>query len=174
MIERRRRAFWTLVIAGLTAFALAMAYRWFERGGAFDLDMVRVQGIRQADSSVVCRVVSPLFGESIWQIDLAELEDSLASIPGIDSASVKRSPMKGLILDLQVSRAVYALSDSSGTVPISTRGEFLPGRFLSDTLPVVEAVSVINNSTARMLADWFSSNDFNHQDLEFSYCGSGM
>jgi len=174
MIERRRRAFWTLIIAGLTAFALAMAYRWFERGGAFDLDMVRVQGIRQADSSVVCQVVSPLFGRSIWQIDLTELEESLKAVSGIDSAAVRRSPMKGLILELQVSRAVFALKDSCSITPVSTRGELLPERFLTDSIPRVEATGLMDSSTAGMLADWFARTDFSEQDLVFIYSNSGM
>jgi cell division septal protein FtsQ len=174
MRDRRRTAFWILLVSGLSAFAIAMGYRWCERGGSFNLDTVRVRGIRAADSSAVCEVVSPLFGRSIWQIDPAEVESSLLEIPGIDSVSVSRAPLRGLILDIRVSRPVFAISDSSGVTAVSSEGEPLPSRFLTDSIPVIESWAGIDCEVSKKLAEWFITEDIELDSLIFRYSDYGL
>lgn len=174
MKERGHRAFWVLLVAGLCAFALAMGYRWFERGGAFDLDTVRVRGIRRADSTVVCHAVKPLFGLSIWQIDLHRLERELAAIPGIDSAVVRRSPLRTLILELKVSRPSFTIRDSSGRVAVSSTGEFLPDRFVSDSLPVVEAWTQVPPSVSERLAQWLCGEEMLKEGFTLNHTHRGV
>jgi len=160
LIDRRRTAFWVLLISSLCAFALSMGFRWFERGGAFDLDTVRIRGIRKADSSVVADAVAPLFGTSIWQIDTEELRNELVSIPGIDSAAVRREPLRTMILELRVSTPSFAIVEGNGKTAVSTMGEILPDRFISDSLPAVTAAVPIGSEVSRRLAGWL------HRDLE--------
>ncbi|MCD4701923.1 MAG: FtsQ-type POTRA domain-containing protein [Candidatus Aegiribacteria sp.] len=174
MKDRRRIAFWLLLVSGLSAFALAMGYRWFERGGAFDLDTVRIRGIRHADSSAICEVVKPLFGTSIWQIDPVDLQNMLSDIPGIDFAHVNRAPLSGLIFDIRISEPVFAVSDSSGVAAVSSIGEVLPPRFLTDSIPVVESQERIDAVVSRKLAAWFRSEDIQYDSLLFRYTDRGL
>ncbi|MFO8184657.1 MAG: FtsQ-type POTRA domain-containing protein [Candidatus Aegiribacteria sp.] len=174
MKGRGHRAFWVLLVASLCAFALAMGYRWFERGGAFDLDIVRVRGIRRADSTVVCQAVKPLFGRSIWQIDVHLLERELSAIPGIDSAVVRRAPLRTLILELKVSRPSFTISDSSGRVAVSSAGEFLPDRFISDSLPVVEAWTQVTPSVSERLAQWLCGEEMISEEFTLNYTQRGV
>ena len=174
MKDRGRTAFWLLLGSGLIAFALAMGYRWFERGGAFDLDTVRIRGVRQADSSAICQVVGPMFGTSIWQIDTDELQDMLSDIPGIDSAHVSRVLFTSLILELRISEPVFAVSDSSGVTAVSSIGEVLPARFITDSLPVVESREGIDPTVSMALAVWFGASDTQHDSLSFKYADRGL
>ncbi len=174
MKDRGRAAFWLLLGSGLIVFALAMGYRWFERGGVFDLDTVRIRGVRQADSSAICQVVGPLFGTSIWQIDTDELQDMLSNIPGIDSACVNRVPLNCLILELRISEPVYAVSDSLGVTAVSSIGEVLPPRFITDSLPVVESREGIDPVVSRALAAWFGASDMKFDSLSFKYADRGL
>ena len=174
MIVRRRQIIWILLLSGIIAFALAMAYRWFERGGAFDLATVRIRGIRQADSSALCLAVEPLFGTSIWQIDLEEVQDRLEDIPGIDAAAVSLELMNGIILRIELAEPIFAVSDSTGTTAISASGERLPVTFLTDTIPVVDAASNINTSVSASLAEWFENVEFEYDNLVFRYSDGGL
>ncbi len=174
MKDRRRTAFWLLLISGLSAFALAMGYRWFERGGAFDLDTIRIRGIRHADSVAICEVVKSLFGTSIWQLDPSEIQTMLSVVPGIDSVSVSRIPLSGLILDIRISEPVFAVSDSSGIVAVSSLGEFLPPRFLSDSIPVIESREKIGIAISRKLAAWFRAEEMQYDGLLFRYTDRGL
>ena len=174
MKNRRRTAIWLLLGSGLIAFALTMGYRWFERGGAFDLDTVRIRGVRQADSSAICQVVGPLFGTSIWQIDTDELQAMLSDIPGVDSAHVDRVPLTCLILELRISEPVFAVSDSSGVTAVSSIGEVLPPRFITDSLPVVESHEGIDPAVSRELAVWFGAFDAQNDSLSFKYADRGL
>ncbi len=174
MKDRRRTAFWVLLVSGLSVFALAMGYRWFERGGAFDLDTVRIRGVRHADSSAICQVVKPLFGKSILQIDPVEIQELLSDIPGIDSAHVSRAPLRGLILEIRISEPVFAVSDSSGVNVVSSIGEVLPPRFLTDSIPVVETRGSIDPSVSRELAVWFGVEELQYDSLLFRYSDSGL
>lgn len=174
MKERGHRAFWVFLVASLCAFALAMGYRWFERGGAFDLETVRVRGIRRADSTVVCQAVKPLFGSSIWQIDVHRLERELSAIPGIDSAVVRRAPLRTLILELKVSRPSFTISDSTGRVAVSSTGELLPDRFISDSLPVVEAWMQVPPSASERLAQWLCSEEMISEGFTLYYTQRGV
>jgi len=174
MKDRRRTAFLLVLVSGLSAFALAMGYRWFERGGAFDLDTVRIRGIRQADSSSICQVVKPLFGTPIWQIDLLEVQHILSAVPGIDSAHVTLSPLSGLILDIRISEPVFSISDSSGVTAVSSVGEVLPPRFLTDSLPVVESRWRIDSAVSNTLASWFSGCEMHYDSLLFRYTDMGL
>ncbi len=174
MKDPRRAAFWLLFFSGLAAFALAMGYRWFERGGSFDLDTVRIRGARHADSSAVCQVVKPFFGTSIWQIDPVELQNMLSDVPGIDSAHVKRVPFSSLILELRISEPVYAVSDSSGVTAVSSDGEVLPPRFITDSLPVIESREGIDPAVSRTLAAWFGAFKMQSDGLSFRYTDRGL
>ncbi|OPL17901.1 MAG: hypothetical protein AVO35_06990 [Candidatus Aegiribacteria sp. MLS_C] len=174
MKDRRRTLFWVLLVSSMCAFALSMGYRWFERGGAFDLETVRVRGIRQADSAVVCRVVAPLFGTSIWQIDTDLLRRELTGIPGIDSARVSRIPLGTLVLDLSVSRPAYSISYDDCITVISSMGEVLPERFICDSLPVVEAEGFIGPEVSARLAGWFGSCGFEGGTPDFSFNTEGL
>ncbi len=174
MKDRRRAAFWLLFSSGLAVFALAMGYRWFERGGAFDLDTVRIRGARHADSSAVCQVVKPLFGTSIWQIDPVELQNVLSDVPGIDSAHVNRVAFSSLILELTISEPVFAISDSSGVTAVSSIGEVLPPRFITDSLPVVESREWLDPEVSRTLAAWFGASDMQSDCLSFRYTNRGL
>ena len=174
MKDRRRTAFWLLLSSGLFVFALAMGYRWFERGGAFNLDTVRIRGARQADSSAICQVVKPLFGTSIWQIDPATLQNVLSDVPGIDSAHVNRVPFSSLILELTISEPVFAVSDSSGVAAVSSIGEVLPPRFMTDSLPVVKSQGRIDPGVSRVLAAWFEASDVQYDSLSFRYTDRGL
>ncbi len=174
MIIHRRKIIWILLLSGIVAFALAMAYRWFERGGAFDLDLVRVRGIRQADSAAVCLAVEPLFGTSIWQIDLEEVQDRLEDIPGIDAAAVSRELFRGIILQIELAEPIFAISDSTGTAAISLSGERLPTNFLTDTIPVVDAPGNMSISVSASLAEWFDTIEFEYDSLVFRYSGKGL
>ena len=174
MKDRARTAFWVLLVSGLCTFALAMGYRWFERGGAFDLDTVRIQGIRNADSAVVCQVVRPLFGTSIWNIDIEALQNSLTMIPGIDSARVRRAPLRTIILELKVSAPSFVLRNETGMVAFSHTGEPLPERFLSDSLPHVDARAPLGEVTARNLAHWFCSDSRGPDSLGYCIDAEGL
>lgn len=174
MIIYRRKIIWILLLSGFVAFALAMAYRWFERGGAFDLDVVRIRGIRQADSAAVSSAVEPLFGTSIWQINLKEVRDRLEDIPGIDAAAVSRELFTGIILQIELAEPVFAISDSSGSIAISLSGERLPTNFLTDTIPVVDAPGIMNISVCASLAEWFETVEFEHDNLVFRYSDKGL
>lgn len=174
MRDRRRTLFWVLLVSSLCAFALSMGYRWFERGGAFDLETVRVRGIRQADSAVVCQVVTPLFGTSIWRIDLERLQRELTGIPGIDSARASRIPLGTLVIDLSVSRPAFSISAGEGLTVISSMGEVLPERFICDSLPVVEADGPIGPEVSARLAVWFSICGFEGGNPGFSFTAEGL
>ncbi|MCD4848218.1 MAG: FtsQ-type POTRA domain-containing protein [Candidatus Aegiribacteria sp.] len=174
MIVRRNKIIWILLLSGIIAFALAMAYRWFERGGVFDLNIVRIRGIRQADSSAVSLAVEPLFGTSIWQIDLEEVQKRLEDIPGIDDAAVSRELFNGIVLRIELAEPIFAVNDSTGTVAISSSGERLPVYFLTDTIPVVDAPSNMSTSVSASLAEWFETAEFEHDSLVFRYSDEGL
>lgn len=174
MIVRRNKIIWILLLSGIIAFALAMAYRWFERGGAFDLATVRIRGIRQADSSAVCLAVKPLFGTSIWQIDLEEVQDRLEDIPGIDDAAVSLELLNGMVLRIELAEPIFAVNDSAGTVAVSSSGERLPVTFLTDTIPVVDAPGNISTSVSAGLAEWFENVEFEQDNLVFRYSDEGL
>jgi len=174
MKDRRRAAFWILLVSGLSAFALAMGYRWFERGGTFDLDTVRIRGIRVADSSAVCEVVRPLFGTSIWQIDPSEVQEMLSVVPGMDSVKVSRVPLNSLIIDIRISDPVFAVNDSSGIYAVSSRGEVLPPSFLTDSIPVIESLKRMDSEITRKLAVWFRSEEIKHDSLLCRYTDRGL
>lgn len=174
MKDRRRTAFWLLLISGLIAFALAMGYRWFERGGVFDLDSIRIRGIRHADSVAVCEVVKSLFGTSIWQLDPSEIQTILSVVPGIDSVHVSRVLFSGLIIDIRISESVFAVSDSSGIIAVSSLGEVLPPRFLNDSIPVIESRGKIESAVSRRLAAWFRAGEMQCDNLLFRYTDRGL
>ena len=154
MRHRGIRAGQALLLSILGAFALAMGYRWLERGGTFDLETVRVRGARIQDSVVVCSAVSPLFGTSIWRIDGDSLAGVLCEVPGVRSASVRRLPFTGMLISIELERVVLAIRDSVSTVPLSISGEKLPENFLTDTVPVVFTSVEIDDGTAGRLAEW--------------------
>lgn len=174
MKDRRRTAFWLLLISGISAFALAMGYRWFERGGVFDLDNIRIRGIRHADSVAVCEVVKSLFGTSIWQLDTSEIQTMLSVVPGIDSVNVSRALLSGLILEIRISEPVFAISDSSGIVAVSSMGEVLPPRFLTDSIPVIESRERIEAAVSGNLAEWFRTGEIQRDSLRFIYTDRGL
>ncbi len=174
MKDRGRTAFWFLLVSGLITFAMAMGYRWLERGGAFDLDTVWIRGIRHADSSAVSEIVKPLFGISIWQLDPSSIQSKLSAVPGIDSASVSRLPFRGLLLEISLSEPVFAISDSSGTAAVSSLGEILPERFLIDSIPVIESNEKIGSVFSRRFALWLRSGELPCDSLLFRYTGRGL
>ncbi|MEN8208657.1 MAG: FtsQ-type POTRA domain-containing protein [Candidatus Fermentibacteria bacterium] len=174
MKDRGRAAFWLLFGSALIVFALAMGYRWFERGGAFNLDTVRIRGARQADSSAICQVLKPMFGTSIWQIDTVELQALLSDVPGIDSVHIDRIPFSSIVLELKISVPVFAVNDSSGVTAVSSFGEELPPRFLADTLPVVDSCDGIDPVVSRVLAAWFRASDMQYDSLSFRYEDRGL
>ncbi len=158
---RRRRRNWTrastswlLLLSALGAFALAMGYRWLERGGTFDLDTVRIRGIRQQDSLTVCTILGPLFGTSIWRIDCDSIADVLTDVSGISSAAVKRLPFTAVLVTVELERVVLAVQDSAGVYPVSASGQRLPETFLSDTLPLVCTSVGIDEEIGARLAVW--------------------
>lgn len=154
MRHRGIRAGQVLLLSILGAFALAMGYRWLERGGTFDLETVRVRGARSQDSVAVCSVVAPLFGTSIWRIDGDSLSGVLGDVPGVRSASVRRLPFTGMLISIELERVALAIRDSVSTVPLSIHGERLPESFLSDSVPIVFTSVEIDDVTAGRLAEW--------------------
>jgi cell division septal protein FtsQ len=162
------------VLGALGAFAIAMAYRWLERGGTFDLSTVRVRGIRSADSATVCASVAPLFGTSIWKIDGDSLGSEMEGLPGIAAVHMSRIPFRTILLDVRLDRPVFVISDGQGPTPVSVTGERLPASFLSDTLPVVETVCGMDSATSAGLGIWFSEGAAGEGAVSLQYTGDGV
>jgi len=170
----RKTLLWVFLIGALGAFASAMAYRWLERNGTFDLTTVRVRGIRSADSAAVCASVAPLFGTSIWKIDGDSLSSAMEELPGIAAVSMRRIPLTGILLEVSIDKPVYVVSDAHGTTPVSATGERLPASFLSDTLPVVETTCRIDSVTTADLGLWFSSGGAGDRAVSLQYADDGV
>jgi cell division septal protein FtsQ len=162
------------VLGALGAFASAMAYRWLERGGTFDLTTVRVRGIRSADSATVCASVAPLFGTSIWKIDGDSLGRAMEDLPGITAVRMSRIPFRTILLDISLDRPVFVVSDGHVPTPVSVTGERLPASFLSDTLPVVETVCRMDSATSAGLGLWFSEGAAGEGVLSLQYTADGV
>ncbi len=175
MREGGKNVFWFLLFSGLCAFAISMAYRWMERGGAFDLEAVRVRGIRKADSAAVCEAVRPLFGVSIWRVDTDSLRDALVMLQGIDSARVRREPFDTLVLELVISKPSFAVDLDGKITVISRSGEELPGdRFMSDSLPVLKAMIPVEPGIFGQLSAWFDSVAAGKAGMNFVFTGTGL
>ena len=174
MRSARRTMLWVSLLAALGAFACAMAYRWLERGGAFDLATVRVRGIRGADSTVVCMAVAPLFGRPIWRISTDSLESSLEQLPGIAGARVSRVPFDTILLTITLEMPVYAISEGSMAIPVSAAGERLPVSFLSDTIPVIHSYCPMDSSASASIGEWFSMAGTGDEPVSLEYGGDGV
>lgn len=157
MARRETRILWIAGLLALVAFCGALVYRSAERSGAFDLDTVRITGIRQADSAAVCEIVAPCFGEPLSSLDLDMLECRLEELPGVDSARLSLAWPTTLKITADLSTPVLVLSDGAGCTPVSAACEPLPSTFLSDTLPVVTLDGPSDSASVAEVIRWLAS-----------------
>ncbi len=150
------RILWVCILLALLAFGGALIYRSAERSGRFDLDTVRISGIRPADSAAVCEVVAPHFGQSLGSIDRELLECELEGLPGVDTAHVSLVWPTTMRVRASLSRPVLILADEGGARPVSDECEYLPSTFLSDTLPVVLLEGRPDSAAVAEVIDWLS------------------
>ncbi|MBN1434792.1 FtsQ-type POTRA domain-containing protein [Candidatus Fermentibacterales bacterium] len=139
-----RAGVWLFLLgSAVVLFLGALAYRWAEREGYFDLRVVRVRGCRAEDSTAVAGVVGPYMLVPLGRIDPGEVSASLSAIEGVTSARVSRSWPSTLIVE--VSLAIPAMKvfrmDSGSCLVMGHDGQVLPSRFASDTLPLVQLSS---------------------------------
>ncbi len=154
-----RGAFWTLFVLAIAAFASAMLFRWLDRGGTFDVDTIRVRGIRLADSAAVAAELVPLLGRSLWSVPPDSMEERLRSAPWVETAEVQRRPPGTLVVSIGLERAGFMLATPGDTVPVSLEGHPMPGSFRSDTLPLVGAECMPEEALRRTLSGWLDSWD---------------
>ena len=157
MARTETRLFWLAGVLTLLAFGGALIYRSAERSGRFDLDTVRVTGIRPADSAAVCQIVAPCFGQPLGTIDREMLEFSLEELPGVETANVSVVWPTTLRIRATLSRAVLVLQDGEESRPVSQGCEVLPSTFMSDTLPVVRLEGNPDSTSVAEVICWLSS-----------------
>jgi hypothetical protein len=156
MARTETRILWTAIALMALAFGGALVYRSAERAGRFDLDTVRITGIRPADSAAVCQVVAPCFGQPLGSLDEELLERELEEIPGMDSVHVSLVWPTTIRVRASLSRPVLVLDQGDCARAVSAQCEFLPETFLSDTLPVVYLEGSSDSSAVAEVIDWFA------------------
>jgi cell division septal protein FtsQ len=156
MPRTETRILWICIFLALLAFGGALIYRSAERSGRFDLDTVRISGIRQVDSAAVCEVVAPYFGQSLGSIDRERLVDDLEGLPGVETAYVSLLWPTTVRVRAGLARPVLVLRDEGGARPVSEICEYLPSTFMSDTLPVVLLVGIPDSTAVAEVIDWLS------------------
>ena len=165
-----RRAENRIVLAFLAvsmlAFGGALLYRSAERSGRFDLDTVRINGIRFADSAAVAEILVPYFSKPIGSIDRDSLEKELEALAGIETVTISLIWPSSIRIRATLSRPVLLLSDGSGSHPISIDCEILPSTFISDTLPVVVIKGGADSTGVTKVVEWLSDG------LPDNLCGS--
>jgi len=150
----------------LLAFGGALLYRSAERSGRFDLDTIRINGIRFADSAVVAEILIPYFSKPLGSIDRDCLENELEALAGIETAEASLIWPSSIRIRATLSRPVLLLSDESGMHPISSDCEILPPTFISDTLPVVVIEGGADSTGVTNVVDWLSDG------LPDNWCGN--
>jgi len=160
------RIIFVFLLVSLLAFGGALLYRSAERSGRFDLDTVRINGIRFADSAAVAEILIPYFSMPIGSIDRDSLENELEALAGIETAETSLIWPSSIRIRATLSRPVLLFSDESGTYPISVDCEILPETFISDTLPVVVIEGRTDPTGVTKVVEWLSDG------LPDNWCGN--
>jgi cell division septal protein FtsQ len=166
MLRAENRIIFGFLAVSLLAFGGALLYRSAERSGKFDLDTVRINGIRLADSAAVAEILIPYFSKPLGSIDRDSLENELETLAGIEIAEASLIWPSSIRIRATLSRPVLLLSDESGTYPISADCEILPSTFISDTLPMVEIKGGADSTGVTNVVEWLSDG------LPNNLCGS--
>lgn len=128
---------WLLLALSMAAAVGALGYRMAERDDWFDLGEARVRGIRPADSSLVARMLLPYFGTPLGSLDPGRVGSDLESLSMVDSAEVRRSWPRSVIVEVALARPVAVLEGPGGSVAVDRGGDSLPPTFMADSLPVI-------------------------------------
>ncbi|MBD3369476.1 FtsQ-type POTRA domain-containing protein [Candidatus Fermentibacteria bacterium] len=145
---------WPFLILSLLAFGGALAYRWAERRGVFDLDVIRIRGASPADSTVVACLVAPLFGTPLGSVDIDGLRRNLEEVSFIRKAEVKRRWPSTVVVDLQTETAAVLLAVGDRMVPLTECCQPLPPDHLCDSLPVLEVRERIEPDVLSEIVPW--------------------
>ncbi len=156
----------TFLLVSLLAFGGALLYRSAERSGKFDLDTVRINGIRCSDSAAVADILIPYFSKPLGSIDRGFLENELEALAGIETAEASLIWPSSIRIRATLSRPVLLLSDESGVYPISVDCEILPPSFISDSLPVVLIEGRADSTGVTNVVEWLS------EGLPDNWCGN--
>lgn len=157
---------WPFLILSLLAFGGALAYRWAERRGVFDLEEVRVRGASSEDSVAVACVVAPLFGTPLGAIDTETLQRELESVSSIRRAEVSRRWPSSLTIDLSTESAAVLLAVGDRIVPLTGSCQPLSSDHVCDSLPLLEVRGRIEPEVLHRIVPWVSLGRLAGEDVQ--------
>lgn len=111
----------TLVVIGLAVAAVAFL-------PAFRIDTVAVRGTGYVDPAAVRSAVSDARGTSILRVSTGDLERSARAVPGVRTASVRRSWPHSLTVTVTERVPLATVSEHGTTVVVDGSGVPLPDR----------------------------------------------
>ncbi len=161
-----------LLTIAVVIFALAMIYRWLERGGNFDLSEVSIRGIRSEDSSAVCEIIAPCFGKPVRTLNTDSLSTVFQALNWVKDVEISRVFPSGLEISIELQKIVFIYSNGVELYPLSSTGQCLPASFLTDTIPVVTATTLPDSVIVDRLVQWLADvNDNAPRDIRITERG---
>ena len=132
-----KKRIYLLSIGLLLVLIGALALRWAERDGRFDLLWARVDNSGPVDSSLVADILEPFFGGSLLSLDLDSVRSALGAIDGLKCVSVKVSLPHTIIVEMTPERPAAMVIAQSGSSPVTADGKGLPPSWADPSLPVL-------------------------------------
>lgn len=96
------------LLAALLTVVMLWAFLGFIRSDFFRIEQLVIQGNTYTGETEIRQAIPVTEGDNIWQLNTSLLEDKLAVIPRIESASVSRKLPRTLRVDIREKR-VFAL-----------------------------------------------------------------
>ncbi len=132
-----KKRIYLLSIAVLLALIAALAVRWANRDGRFDLLWARIDNSGPVDSAMVADILEPFFGGSLLSLDTDSVRCALEAIHGLRCVSVTVSFPHTIIVEMTPEIPAAMVISRTGSSPVTAGGKELPGSWATSSLPVL-------------------------------------
>lgn len=133
----KKRIYLTSILLLLVLIA-ALAVRWADRKGSFDLLAARIDNSGPVDSALVAEILEPFFGESLLSVSTDSIQLALGAIEGLRTVSVRVSFPHAILVEMTPEIPAAMLVSEFGTYPVTSSGTSLPESWSDLSLPVLE------------------------------------
>lgn len=132
-----KKRIYLLSITLLLLLTAALAVRWADRDGRFDLLWARIDNSGPVDSSLVADILKPFFGGSLLSLDVDSVRCALGAIDGLRCVSVTVSLPHTIIVEMTPERPAALVIAQAGSSPVAASGKELPCSWADPSLPLL-------------------------------------
>ena len=140
---------WIMLIAGISLLSLAaiFGYDMVTQSKFFNIKKIHVTGNNRISDQEIIAFAELDAPSNIFKINRHSLEEKIASMPWIDSASIKRNMAAELIIQVREHRALAIVKiENIADIIINTQGrpfkEYNPESDHLEALPVIEGLDL--------------------------------